>query len=132
MGIAPDPQFPERAPNTNEIKGAPGIPGQSGPVRFFEGIGTDTDVPQEFAKGALQGYTSAPGRPNRNQNVFEKWPEETMKERAHVGSAAWVEAPTFLGEFAGGAFVDYDETEYQEVFRDGSRQARVNPASVND
>ncbi len=130
--IAPAPLFPERAPNIYERKMAPSITGNEGPLRFQEGLGTDTDVPNEFANGAAQGFNSAPGRPNRNANVFEKWPEETIRERAHVGSAAWVEAPTMLNEFAGGAFTDYADIKFEEVIQDGTRQQRGNPAVVND
>ena len=55
-----------------------------------------------------------------------------MKERAHVGSAAWVEAPAYLGEFSQGTFSDYAEVSIEEVFRSGSRYQRMNPAAVND
>jgi hypothetical protein len=113
-------------------KFSPATPGQEGPLRFQEGVATDTDVPNEFSKGAMQGYTSAPGRPNHNLNVYEKYPEETMRERAHVGSAAWIEAPTFLGEFAHGAFTDHGEIRYEEVIRSGSHQQRFNPTVVTD
>ena len=65
-------------------------------------------------------------------NVFEKYPDETMKQRAHVGSAAWVEAPTYLGEFAQGNFGDHSEVVIEEVIRNGARQARPNPAQVVD
>lgn len=130
--IAPNPLFPERTPNTYERKGALGVPGNRGPLRFEEGIATDTDVPNDFQKGAMQGYLTAPGRPNHNANVYEKYPEETMQERAHVGSAAWVEAPTFLGEFVQGSFTDYAEVRYEEVIRSGGHQLRANPAMVID
>lgn len=130
--IAPAPQFPERMTPVYERKMSPAQPGLRGPLRFEEGIATDTDVPQEFQNGAFQGYTTPPGRPNHNQNVFEKYPEETMRERAHVGSAAWVEAPIFLNEFAEGSFADYAEAEIQEVIRDGSSYRRMNPATVSD
>lgn len=130
--IGPAPQFPERAPQMYDRKGAPAQPGQRGPLRFQEGVATDTDVPNEFTKGAMQGYLAAPGRPNRNANVYEKYPEETMRERAHVGSAAWIEAPTFLGEFAQGAFTDHGEVRYEEVIRSGARYQRINPTVVED
>lgn len=130
--IGPAPQFPERAPQMYDRKGAPAQPGQRGPLRFQEGVATDTDVPNEFTKGAMQGYMAAPGRPNRNANVYEKYPEETMRERAHVGSAAWIEAPTFLGEFAQGAFTDHGEIRYEEVIRSGARYQRINPTVVED
>ena len=55
-----------------------------------------------------------------------------MSERAHVGSAAWVEAPVFLGEFAQGAFTDNAEVRYEEVLRNGAHQARPNPVTVLD
>lgn len=130
--IGPAPQFPERAPQMYDRKGAPAQPGQRGPLRFQEGVATDTDVPNEFTKGAMQGYLAAPGRPNRNANVYEKYPEETMRERAHVGSAAWIEAPSFLGEFAQGAFTDHGEVRYEEVIRSGARYQRINPTVVED
>ena len=132
MAIAPDPKFPERPGTVYDRKVSPATPGQRGPLRFEEGIATDTDVPQEFTKGAMQGYVPAAGRPNRNQNVFEKLPEETMRERAHVGSAAWVEAPDYLAEFAAGGFADHGDNRIEEVARNGGYQKAGNPAVVND
>ena len=132
MTIAPQPQFPERTGYVYERKMAPSIPSNRGPLRFEEGIATDTDVPNDFQKGMMQGLIPAPGRPNHNMNVYEKYPEETMAERAHVGSAAWVESPQFLGEFATGSFSDYAEVTYQEVFRNGGHYQRRNPAVVTD
>lgn len=132
MTIAPDPKFPENPGTMYDRKFAAATPGQRGPLRFEEGIATDTDVPMEFTKGAMQGYMPAPGRPNRNQNVFEKLPEETMRERAHVGSAAWVEAPMHLSEFASGGFADHGDNRFEEVFRSGAHQQDQNPAVVND
>ena len=130
--LAPDPMFPERAPQVYERKFSPATPGGRGPLRFEEGVATDTDVPNDFQVGAMQGYVTPPGRINHNQNVYEKYPEETMRERAHVGSAAWVEAPTFLGEFVQGSFTDFAEVRYEEVVRSGARQARINPSVVFD
>lgn len=131
MTLAPDPRFPERGALSYEEKyGENGM--RRGPLRFEEGVATDTDVPNEFTKGAMQGYLTAPGRPNHNANVYEKWPEETMAERAHVGSASWVEAPTFLGEFAHGSFNDYAALKYEQVTRSGRSYERINPSSVND
>jgi len=132
MSLAPDPQFPERASLTYDRKVSAAVPGQRGPLRFEEGIGTDTDVPDEFILGAQQGYTPAAGRPNRNAAVHTKTAEETMSERAHVGSAAWVEAPDYLSEFSGAAFEDHGSNVYEEVTRNGSRQQRPNPAQVQD
>jgi len=130
--IAPAPQLPENPNTAYDRTVSPALPGQRGPLRFEEGIATDTDVPMEFTKGAMQGYIPAPGRPNHNQNVFEKPAEETMRERAHVGSAAWVEAPTVLNDFASEAFADHGDNHFEEVFRDGGHQYRLNPAVVQD
>ena len=131
MAIAPDPQFAERTPSVYDRKMSPALPGQRGPLRFEEGVATDTDVPSEFSKGAGQGYITA-GRPNRNANVFEKPAAETMRERAHVGSAAWVEAPDHLSEFSAGGFADHGSNKFEEVFRNGSHQQAANPAVVRD
>jgi hypothetical protein len=130
--IAPVPMFPETADKVYERKIAAAVPGQRGPLRFEEGVATDTDVPMEFQKGVMQGLIPAAGRPNHNANVYEKYPEETMAERAHVGSAAWVEAPAYLQEFAHGSFVDYAEVQYEEVIRSGGIQRRMNPSVVVD
>lgn len=130
--IGPAPQFPEDPGTVYERKYAASIPGQRGPLRFEEGVATDTDVPTDFQKGIMQGVMTPPGRPNHNVNVYEKYPEETMAERAHVGSASWVEAPAYLGEFAQGSFSDYAEVRYEEVIRSGGHQARMNPAVVID
>ena len=132
MSISPAPRFPESADTVYDRKMAGAVPGQRGPLRFEEGIATDTDVPQSITEGAMHGYMPAPGRPNRNANVFEKLPEETMRERAHVGSAAWVEAPQNLNDFAAGAFADHGDNRFEEVFLSGARQAALNPAVVQD
>ena len=131
MSISPAPQFPERAPQVYEMKGAANAT-RRGPLRFEEGIATDTDVPTDFQTGMASGQATAPGRPNRNAPVWQKTAAETLAERAHVGSAAWVEAPTFLGEFAQGNFGDHSTVVIEKAIRSGSRQERMNPASVND
>jgi hypothetical protein len=130
--IAPVPSFPERTGATYERKMSAAQAGLRGPLRFEEGVATDTDVPNDFQLGLNQGYDTPAGRPNHNLNVMEKYPEETMRARAHVGSASWVEAPTYVGEFSTGTFSDYAETKIEEVFRSGSRYQRMNPAAVAD
>jgi len=131
MGIGPAPMFPERSPQVYERKGA-GNMERRGPLRFEEGIATDTDVPTDFQKGIMQGFAAAPGRPNRNAPVWQKPAAETLSERAHVGSASWIEAPTFLGEFAHGSFTNYAEQTFETVARSGGRTMRMNPTVVND
>ncbi len=129
MGLAPAPQYPERVGTTYETKVGVNGP-RRGPLRFEEGVATDSDVPNDFTVGVMQGYQTAPGRPNHNANVYEKYPEETMRQRAHVGSAAWVEAPTFLGEFAAGSN-EVPQT-YLQRNMSGGRYERLNPANVPD
>ena len=132
MGLAPAPGFPERTPTTYEVNQVPGTPSGPGPLYFEEGLGTDVDLPSNFQTGVLQGYETPPGRANHNQNVYIKDASETMRERAHVGSAAWVEAPTMLSDFASGSFSDAAQVRYESANRSGGRQARPNPAVVSD
>ena len=128
--IAPAPQFPEKPEYVYERKFSPANPGVRGPLRFEEGIATDTDVPDDFMQGMADGYVTPPGRPNHNANVYEKYPEQTMKERAHVGSAAWTEAPEFLAGFAAGTMEP--PINYPQVNRSGSHYNRPNPATILD
>lgn len=130
--LAPVNVFPERTPTMYERKGGPNLPGGRGPMRFEEGVATDTDVPDDFTAGALQGMVTAPGRYNRNAKVDTKYPEETVAQRYHVGSASWVQAPEFLGEFAGGAFSPNAEQRFEMPVRDGLSYRRDNPANVWD
>jgi len=132
MAIAPTPKFPERPGTVYDRKMSPATPGQRGPLRFEEGVATDTDIPAQFSNGAMQGYEPAAGRPNRNKPVHTKTAEETMRERAHVGSAAWVSAPQNLSDFSSGAFADHGDNRFEEVTRSGGPQKSGNPAVVND
>ncbi len=133
MGLSPDPVFPERPGNKYEREIAPNTPGSRGPLRFEEGVATDSDVPQDFVRGMRESSIPAPGRSNHvNPDVLFKHADETMRERAHVGSAAWVDAPSLLGEFAHGAFNEAAEQTYEQVTRSGGRQARRAPAIVED
>jgi hypothetical protein len=132
MAIAPTPKFPERPGNIYDRKVSAATPGQRGPLRFEEGLATDTDIPTQFTNGAMQGYEPAAGRPNRNKPVHTKTAEETMRERAHVGSAAWVEAPQNLSEFSSGAFADHGDNRFEQEVRNGARQYKSNPAVVED
>ena len=131
MTISPAPRFPERSPQNYEIKGA-GNDVRRGPLRFEEGIATDTDVPNDIEKGMASGQATMPGRPNRNAPVWQKTAAETLSERAHVGSASWVEAPTFLGEFAHGTMNDYSAATIETAVRSGGKTARQSATVVND
>lgn len=131
MGLSPAPQFPEKAPQAYEVKGA-GNAQRRGPLRFEEGIATDTDVPSDFQVGIQNGFAAAAGRPNRNAPVWQKSAAETLSERAHVGSAAWIEAPTFLGEFSHGSFSNNAEQIIETKLVSGGRTQRLNPTVVND
>lgn len=107
-------------------------------VRFEEGLGWDTDVPQEFKLGLDQSQ-AAGVRPNHNANVFHKSYQETTRERAHPGSAAWTDAPDHLDSFAQGARdekrgvndVDGDQP-YGHDIRDGLHYSRPNHARIED
>lgn len=130
--LAPQNGFPEKSPTAYQRKFSPAQPGLRGPLRFEEGIATDTDVPQDFMVGAMQGYQTSPAGINKNAKVDTKWPDETVAQRAHVGAAAWVEAPTFLGEFAHGVTTRASEKAFEQPVRDGMSYRRANPATVYD
>jgi hypothetical protein len=133
MSIGPEPQYPERARYSYDHMMAPNQPGGRGPLRFEEGLGTDTDIPSDFSRGMIEFMVSAPGRINRvDPSTQFKMPEETMSERAHVGSAAWIDAPTMLGEFVHGSFTDQAEVTYEQVERNGMIQKRRAPEVVTD
>jgi hypothetical protein len=129
MALAPAPQVPSQQSSVYEVKVAPDLPGGRGPLRFEEGLATDTDLPMEFVNGMRQGYIDD-GR-GHNANVYEKYPEETMRERIHVGSASWVEAPTYLNGFLGGSS-DEAEQKYIVQGNPNTIQRRRNAAMVMD
>lgn len=131
MSLAPDPKVPERFNPVYEGKIAPNVPGKLGPNHFQEGIGTDPDVPNDFMTGVMSGYNTPPGRPNHNEVVWIKPAAETTRERLHAGSAAWTQAPEFLGSFAG-ATGDEAEQKFVVERRSGGKQYRHNPACVQD
>ena len=133
MGIAPNPLYPERVGQSYSQGQAPSIPGNKGPLRHEEGIATDTDVPSDFARGAFFDTMPQPGTLHyNNQEALTKHADETMKERAHVGSAAWVEAPTVLSDFVAGAGAGQTPPRYETVNNPGTIQARRSTAVVFD
>lgn len=133
MAISPAPRFPERSPQMFERDFAPSIPGNKGPLRFEEGIATDTDVPNDFARGAYFDTSPAPGRQNHNNpEMFYKHANETMRERAHVGSASWIEAPEVLSEFVQGSVAGDSQPYFEHEFNSGGRMARPAPTVVYD
>ena len=132
MGLAPAPQLPERVPPTYETKLAPNMPGNRGPLRFEEGIATDTDVPNDFMRGMNEGLNPAPGSMNHvDPETLYKHAAETLQERAHVGSASWVDSPPYLGAFASGAG-EGNVIEYPQEDRSGGRYLSGNAAVVTD
>jgi hypothetical protein len=129
--LAPTAVPPERVGTVYEAKIAPDMPGGRGPLRFEEGIATDTAVPEDFQTGIMDGYITPPGRPNHNTPVFIQPPEKTMQQRAHLGSASWVEAPTYKQAFVDGAGPEAEQS-FIQVDRSGGRYERVSPARVVD
>jgi hypothetical protein len=88
LGPAPRPQYESDFAQNDRRRG---------PLRFEEGVATDTDVPNEFRRGAY-GDCSNP-RPI----TCWKTAAETQRERVHMGSSTWIEAPSMLSEFVQGA-----------------------------
>ena len=133
MAISPNPMFPETQQTMFESTYAPSIPGNRGPLRFEEGIATDTDVPYDFGVGAYEDTAPAPGRQNHNNpEMFYKYAEETMRERAHVGSATWIEAPAMLGDFVQGSMSGEGIPVWEYAYNTGGMMKRPNPTVVYD
>ena len=118
----PDPEVQyEHAVAVNNVR--------RGPLRFEEGVATDTDVPTDFGLGAY-GDTQGDGR--GRPYLCVKDPATTMQERAHVGSASWIEAPTMLSDFVIGASVGQGPPQFEMELGSEARLVRLNPAMVND
>lgn len=100
-----------------------------GPLRFEEGVATDTDVPNDFGQGAY----GDPGGDGRGR-PFTVWKgaAETMRERAHMGSSTWIEAPTMLNDFVIGASAGQMPPQFEYELGSEARLRRLNPAQVND
>lgn len=132
MTIAPDPKFPERPGSTYDRKMASATPGMRGPLRFEEGVATDTDVPNDFARGAYADTAPSPIRMNHNNpEMFYKYPEETMRERAHVGSASWIEAPDHLREFVMGSMAGDNMPQFEYSYNTGGKMNLPNKTTVS-
>ena len=131
MTIAPSNIPPERTPQSFQRTMGPDRGGDKGPLRFEEGLATDTDVPDDFTQGMGDGYMTGPGSPNHNNPDSQyKHADQTMRERAHVGSASWVDAPTLLGDFVNG--VTEAPVTFPDVMRSGGRYERQSPELVTD
>ena len=100
-----------------------------GPLRFEEGVATDTDIPNDFAQGA---YGDPGGDGRERPFTVIKDPGQTMQERAHVGSATWIEAPTMLNDFMIGASIGQGPPQFEYELGSEARMRRINPAQVND
>lgn len=135
MTVSPAPMFPERGRDEImfERTMAPSVPMNKGPLRFEEGVATDTDVPNDFAQGAYMDTAPSPMRQNHNNaEMFYKHAADTMRERAHVGSAAWIEAPSVLSEFVEGAMAGDAMPQWEYSYNDGGHMNRPNPTVVSD
>ena len=132
MAVAPVPMFPEKGDPQFELSLAPSIPGNRGPLRFEEGVATDTDVPYDFSIGAYQDTAPSPMRMNHNNpEMFYKYPEETMRERAHVGSATWIEAPDHLQEFVMGSMSGDGMPQFEYSYNTGGHMNLPNKTVVS-
>lgn len=105
--------------------------GAKGPVYFYEGVQTDTDVPSDFQRGAY--VDTAPVSPTsaatNPEHVFKR-AEETMRERAHIGSASWIESPEVLADFVQGTVSGDRSPKFEWAYNSGAHQSRPNKVRV--
>jgi hypothetical protein len=100
-------------------------------LRFQEGTGSDPDVASEFDR-AVDRARSSSVRPNQaNRANQHKSREETMRERSHIRSASWVEAPDHLAQFAEGS-ADDTRGSYASEQRSGLHTGRPAHAKIWD
>lgn len=133
MTISPQNPYPERGVNVFERSVAPSITGNRGPLRFEEGVATETDVPRDFARGAYAD-TAGNSRGYQSQEHVFKRAEETMRERAHIGSASWIEAPEVLSDFVAGVGSGDRGTAvggWERAFNSGGHMNRPNKVRVS-
>jgi hypothetical protein len=122
MGLAPNQIPPEKAPQSFAEKAGANV-ARRGPLRFEEGIATDTFNPDDFQQGMSDGYRTAPDSPNHNSpDAQYKHAAQVMQERAHVGSASWVDAPPMLRDFVAG--VTEPPVTFPQVDRGEGRKER--------
>lgn len=134
MTITPSNGAPEKFSPIFERTFAPSIPGNRGPLRFEEGIATETEVPMDFGIGAYRD-TAGNRRGLPEIETFYKRANVTMQERAHIGSASWIEAPDVLTEFVEGTQSgDAGSVEggWERAFNSGGMTKRPSHVAVND
>ena len=130
--IAPPNPYPEAMRNVFERTMAPSIPGNRGPLRFEEGVATETEVTYDFAQGAYGDTAPAPTRQNHpNPAALYKPAEQTLSERAHVGSASWIEAPEVLSDFVTGSIAGDGVPTFEIAQNSGMHMNRPNPVRVD-
>lgn len=127
MGIAPFVTGPERDRSMQYDRDTAVNTRRRGPLRFEEGIATDTDIPVGFRGGAYADTAHA--RP-----VTEiKGAAETMRERTHMGSSTWIDAEPLLREFSQGVgFMHSGPPQYEREMGSEQRFRRQNRAVVSD
>jgi hypothetical protein len=128
---APQNPYPEGQTTRFERTYGPNRPGGRGPLRFEEGVATDTDVPYDFGRGAY-GDTDGDMRGRPDRSFFYKFPEETMQQRAHVGSATWISAPEVLGDFVQGAVAGDAQPSFEYAYNTGMHMNRPAPTRIDD
>lgn len=133
MTIAPNPLYSEKTAQAFEVAYAGNVPGNRGDMRFEEGIGTDTDVPNDFVRGAYIDTAARAGTLNQKdpEHVW-KHADETMQERAHVGSATWIEAPAMLADFVAGAGAGQTPPQWEMIMSPGGYSYRRAPTVISD
>ena len=92
-------------------------------------MATDTDIPNDFGRGA---YGDTGGDARGRAFTGDQGAGRDDAERAHVGSASWIEAPTMLSDFVIGASVGQGPSSFEMELGSEQRLIRLNPAMVND
>lgn len=133
MTITPSTGAPEKFSPVFERTTAPSKTGNKGPLRFEEGVATETDVPQDFNRGAYQDSAGSSDRRFQSVEMQYKRAADTMRERAHIGSASWIEAPALLSDFVSGTQAGDQGSAvsgWERAFNPGTIQKRPSKVRV--
>lgn len=133
MTISPAPKHPEKFAPVFERVTAPSKTGNKGVVHFYEGVATETGVPQDFRQGSVAD-THGDSRGHQTVETFFKRADQTTRERAHMGSASWIEAPALLGDFVSGTKSGDQGTAvggWERAFNSGGYQKRPSAVRVS-
>lgn len=109
---------------------------KKGPLRFEEGTENAPFIQSDFQRGRVADTQGLDANKSMQgvETVYKRAPD-TLRERAHLGSASWVEAPAVLSEFKDGLDDGKDGTAvggWTRAFNSGVYQKRPAVSKISN